>query len=442
MEESGSYKQSYSIYYQSKYGEVPKKVCIEEGTVLEEKFLPKLSYEWYVFKGWSLESGGNDRKIVQPGELTVSENIVLYACWVKKTKVSFVSEYGIVPEPVTVEYDVDENWYFSIPKPKIEIENSERQFFNGYLYSDGTRPTQNLEGNLLCLKPDNPEITLYAEWKTGILVHFYEYFEKDPIDLVLPEECYPTYYTDCTYSFSTDSQYYINFFDYAQREGYTVRKFCDNQNFSGNPYKWDKKFTDDCNVYAKWEKVITVTLDPANGEKPKTRRVFEDDYISYRYEIGTGGEFEYSLGSQSGFFPKKSGFSFAGWYKGDTKVEEDIPLMEDVTLVAKYVDPVVLSLVYKNVSENITDCEIEYGPYSLPGEFFIYKHRYSDFEIKDYWSLKISEFKTPCVVRAYKEPLKRNITGIFIDEDCTIECSESLKFNEDVTLYITYEIIQ
>ena len=72
-------------------------------------------------------------------------------------------------------------------------------------------------------------------------------------------------------------------------------------------------------LYAKWEKLVTVTFDPKNGDKVETRQ------IEPGAEIG-------ELPSD----PSCKGYVFEGWYAGESKVVPETTFSADTTVVAHW----------------------------------------------------------------------------------------------------------
>ncbi len=72
-------------------------------------------------------------------------------------------------------------------------------------------------------------------------------------------------------------------------------------------------------LYAKWQKLVTVTFDPKNGGKVETRQ------IEPGTEIG-------ELPSD----PACKGYVFEGWYAGETKVAPETTFSADTTVVAHW----------------------------------------------------------------------------------------------------------
>lgn len=80
----------FTVSYESKYGEVPNSLILEENTVLTNEELPTLSIDGYVFEGW-----WDNETLVSSGQYNVIKNVNLKAKWRNVTyTVSFRNRYN------------------------------------------------------------------------------------------------------------------------------------------------------------------------------------------------------------------------------------------------------------------------------------------------------------------------------------------------------------
>ena len=84
-------------------------------------------------------------------------------------------------------------------------------------------------------------------------------------------------------------------------------------------YDFTDQVIENKTLYAKWEKLVTVTFDPKNGGKVETRQ------IEPGAEIG-------ELPSN----PSCKGYVFEGWYAGESKVVPETTFSADTTVVAHW----------------------------------------------------------------------------------------------------------
>ena len=105
------------------------------------------------------------------------------------------------------------------------------------------------------------------------------------------------------------------------REGYQFIGWYLSDDFSGESIltiKIDKKTT----VYAKWEALLKITLDPAGGTLSKTT------------VYGKNGDTVLDLVKDS--IPTKDGEVFGAWFNGNLELSINAKLTKDMTLTAKY----------------------------------------------------------------------------------------------------------
>jgi len=131
-------------------GEMPDQLIITDGNrvnLTKNKFIR----EGYIFDGWSYTSDGNidlSDGINLTGNTALTEPIfyTLYAKWVKIYLVTYVSDYGTVPDPIYVREDYPLSHY-SNSLPYLTDENHDFQYwYNGvnrvygqnYITSDTT----------------------------------------------------------------------------------------------------------------------------------------------------------------------------------------------------------------------------------------------------------------------------------------------------------------
>lgn len=89
-----------NVTYESDHGTQPEAIVVAEGTVLSDVQISDLTDADYFFKGWYTEETYTNK--VEADAYTVGSDVTLYAKWVKKCRITYVSEYE-QPETVVLE---------------------------------------------------------------------------------------------------------------------------------------------------------------------------------------------------------------------------------------------------------------------------------------------------------------------------------------------------
>lgn len=95
MLRAGWKKVFFIISFETEYGDVPESITVHEGIILDSNILPLLDDKEFLFSGWY---DGDSQ--VQVGKYNVNKDVTLTAKWYKKCLITYVSEYGKVPDAI------------------------------------------------------------------------------------------------------------------------------------------------------------------------------------------------------------------------------------------------------------------------------------------------------------------------------------------------------
>ena len=142
-----------------------------------------------------------------------------------------------------------------------------------------------------------------------------------------------------------------------EKKGYAFAGWYDNENFSGENFT-EITPNENVTVYAKWEKLYTLTLDPAGGTLSTTK-------LSLR-----AGE---NIASRlADLIPEKTDCRFGTWLIGDAELSADAVMgASDLTLTAKYKAKYTVEIFLQNKALNGYEKRTELiTDYAYTGERF------------------------------------------------------------------------
>ncbi|MCQ2592030.1 MAG: SUMF1/EgtB/PvdO family nonheme iron enzyme [Treponema sp.] len=137
-----------TVTYVSDYGTVPQSIKVGEGNKITIDQLPVLETEGKYFAGWYA-----GETIIEDGKYTVTDDVTLTARWINKYQVSYVSDYGTVPQLIEV---AEGSLLDTQALPQLAEKGWK---FIGW-YADASY-TQKVETGYFV----NINITLYAKWE-------------------------------------------------------------------------------------------------------------------------------------------------------------------------------------------------------------------------------------------------------------------------------------
>ena len=141
------------VKYVSEYGDVPEEIVVGEGMTLTSEQLPEITSDDYYFSGWYVGEIN-----AQTCMYIVTDNVILTARWNNKYMVSYVSEYGNVPESFYVEDGS------ILSASQLSILKEHGWSFKGW-YTDNLFTNDNKIEIGYMVKQN---ITLYAKWEKYI----------------------------------------------------------------------------------------------------------------------------------------------------------------------------------------------------------------------------------------------------------------------------------
>ncbi len=268
-----------------------------------EAALPAPTKAGYTFDGWY----NGEAKVTSLADM--AENVTLTAKW---TAVEYTIEYDLdggkqAENPITV-YTVENSATLALPNP-----TKEGYAFDGW-YVGETR-LESLAG-----KAEN--LSLTAHWSKNAYSITYNGIEG------------ATHSNPMSYDVDTTEN--ITLAD-ASKEHYIFGGWYAAADLSGDPITViDTSKLQNVELWAKWTPVdYTITYDTNTG----------DALESGTYNVETRGTFVLPT-------PTKTGYTFEGWYAGETKVASIADKTGDLTLVAKWSLAQTLALT---VQPTVTD---------------------------------------------------------------------------------------
>ena len=131
------------------------------------------------------------------------------------------------------------------------------------------------------------------------------------------------------------------------RSGYSFEGWL----LDGKEFDFDTPVLSDVSLVASWDRVSspgpsvtyrTVTFDPANGEGVFTKSVVSGARVSVPEA------------------PVREGYSFAGWYLGDSEYDFSSPVKGDLVLIAGW-EPKTLTVAFDDGQGNVIEVDVAYG---------------------------------------------------------------------------------
>lgn len=357
---------TYTISYETEYGEAPESQTVKKDTVLDESYFPTLEENGCTFLYWYVLENEEEKQINIEEGYVVTADVTFHAKWqLDGYIVTYESEYGTVPKsfPVTKNQQLDAEYF-----PKLTAKACTFM----YWYVKGTDQIIDAEEGYKV----TGNVTFVAEWHIdGYTVSYVtDYGTAPEAKLAEPKEI-------------LDESY----FPELEVENLIFKGW---KLGSGSTVEPGYEITSDITLYAIWEtpgysvtyktdeytnfKVITVAPDTVldetylvapdvtkagykfigwyyNYEKaePGTITVGEagvtliakweliEYTISFESELGTNGE---DIDDQTCHYGDKISLPdlyedtwvLDGWYIGDTKIDSNYEVTKDVTLTAKW----------------------------------------------------------------------------------------------------------
>lgn len=302
-------KNTYEVTFDTGSNGIKEVIEVSESETITKPVDP--TREGYVFEGWYY----NGEKFDFSSKIT--EDITLQARWTKadtkKWTVKFDSNGGNDIEDLNVE---DGKTIDYIPTPKKTGYTFEGWYYNGEKFDFDTVITK--------------DITLQAKWEE----------KEQQVSGTTTTEKYSVKF-DSNGGSAVKTQSITKNSTATKpsdpiRAGYTFVGW-----YNGNIlYNFSNKVTKNITLTAKWEKVIakyTVTFDTDGGNNVASQTVEEGKTAIKPSD------------------PIKTGYTFIGWYYGNTKFDFTTTVSSNLTLTAKYTKDVVVSYVIEDVPNSLVN---------------------------------------------------------------------------------------
>ncbi len=231
-------------------------------------------------------------------------------------------------------------WYTEYPFVSSTDENGNEHYSLDSSSTKGEYPfDKSFSSNMQF--PLDSTITLYAKWNPDpkITVHFNMEGKDDTYSFQAVDTIQPELTTlmkeefNIDYSVNADAYYYTD----TNEKKYRFAGFYLDESYS-KPFHLDNNiYSNDIDLYLKWEKELFITLDYKEGTKDGKHQMVLDGY--YENDILKEEDLkEYA--------PAKENADFLGYTRNGTDFRFNLPLHEDITLEAKYDDYPTLTLHY------------------------------------------------------------------------------------------------
>ena len=277
---------SFTISYQSEYGNAPALITVDSGTVLTDEKLPTLSCDGYKFEGWYL----NNINITVEDNYQVLSNITLIAKWTPEYTITYQTLYGTTPDSKTV-----------IQGTELKASDLPELSYTGYEFGGWYIDQQKINAGYKV----NSNITLVAKWTPYFTVTYTTQYETGSA----PEQKTVLQGTALTANDLPD----------LLHTGYDFDGWYIGQSKITAGYQ----VMDNITLTARWTAVYTITFTTVRGATPPAKTVRD----------GT------SLSAADLAAPSYNGtdFEFDGWYNGSTKIQAGTTVTSSMTLTANWI---------------------------------------------------------------------------------------------------------
>ncbi len=313
--------------------------------------LDAIEIEDYIFKGWSTTKDG-EGTVYQPGDtFKITQNITLYAVWMKKEVDKFEVKYYKNCEDTSVIAPVDGQHYKSGDKFTVKgiTDIREGYTFEGWSTNkDATTPDEQYEvGNEVEIIGD---VTLYAVWKETVIVEFMVKYENcDYPNVTAPED--NKKYKEGSYAKVLPIV--------GERDGYIFKGYYEKTNplrvfQPGEQIEMKKSVV----LVAKWEKAVYyVSLRYFNNSSSDDGQVLLKEE---KYEKGG----KVSVLGASALGASNSGYNFKGWNTKNDGTGKNYQPGNTIEMT----DNIDLFAFWERVQEEDQDNESE-EPKDEPGDY-------------------------------------------------------------------------
>lgn len=253
--------------------------------------LPTVTRKGYEFTGWYTEQTGGS---AINSSTTITSNVIYYAHWsAKQYKITYDLDGGI---------NHHENFnYYTIESDRIALKapTNNTMAFTGWSYEGQVSPVK----DVIIPKGSTGDVTYKANWKIS---DWQVSFDTMGGNTILNQ-----YVSNNSYVMRPDT---------PSKEGNTFVGW-----YKEDTYNTVWNFTSDMvsantKLYAKWNKnTYKVQFDVQGGSQVENIQRLYDNKIG---NLPT---------------PTKTGYTFAGWYSKDNKINENTLVKEDITYKAKWV---------------------------------------------------------------------------------------------------------
>ena len=242
--------------------------------------------------GWRFDGWYTDKDCTAAYDFDskVTDNITLYAKWVKTVTVTYhVGSYGTAPDSQTV----DAGKKFTRPADPVDS----RAIFQGW-YTDENYTTAYDFGSAV-----ETDLNLYAKWKDGYRVVFQTAYGTAPAEQKVALNGKATKPADPTAT------------------GYIFKGWYTSQLYTAE-FDFNTPITADTTLYAKWDEIYTVTFNVGGHGTAPTAQTVENGGKATKPEN-----------------PTAKGWRFDGWYtdeKCTARYDFDKAVTANTTLYAKW----------------------------------------------------------------------------------------------------------
>lgn len=294
-------------------------------------------FEPLVTINFNLTEGSEKGKLIAP-ELG-SENFIENSLRGYATKSLFSDRYL----PTADAKDMHLNfayWYTEYPLLSSTDENGNEHYSLSTGSSKGEYPFDKSFSSDMQFPLDS-SITLYAKWNPDprITVHFNMIGKDDTFSFQAVNTIQPELTSMMKEEFGIDYSTLSDAYYYTDKEGtdYRFAGFYLDSQFTKPFHLNNNIYSNDIDLYLRWNKEVHITLDYGEGTKDGMHEIILDGY--YEGDVIKEEDLE-------AYAPTKENADFLGYTKDGVDYRYNLPLRQDITLVAKYDDYPILTLQF------------------------------------------------------------------------------------------------
>jgi len=357
-------------------GEVPEQSVGYDGKVQEPAPPTK---NGYAFGGWYTDSNLQTKYNFNT---PVTRDLVLYAKWLNRYTVTFMSEGSSLSVQT-----VTEGEYAQEPEEPTK---------DGYVFGGWHKDAELQEPFNFATEEVIGDLTLYAKWTEEVVSNYTVGFRTDG----------GTGIDDQTVRENGLVSRPAN----PVKEHYTFEGWYTNSSFQGDPYNFSTPVTSNFTLYAKWS--------------------IEQFTVTFVTSVGTVNpvQVNYNSAVQEPAVPASEDYAFEAWYTDSSYANLynfDTPVTGDVTLYAKWVQQFTVTFV-TNSSSTVAPQKVKFGsaaarPDPAPvKDGYILAGWYTDSSLDDVYRYEFTEAVTQAITLYAKWTLN-SYTVTFISNGSTVD---------------------